>query len=117
MKSFYGDIDIEMPVWMFALLEDVNENIRVELNEQSKDYQKLKKQQQRLIKQYACIQSFLYEEGEVRLDQEEHKSVLNYLQLSASVEAFERRGYYMYGHSHCYEYMKRIGALRDDERD
>lgn len=67
-----------------------------------------------LRSQYPCIDRLMAESEAMEISGEEHEKFLEYLALRNEMEWRERELYYWYGHVHCYEYMKKIGALSNE---
>ena len=68
------------------------------------------------MNQYPVIETLLEDIGEVRISEQEHQAVLEYFQVRDKIENKERLYHYLYGHIHCYEYMKKIGVIKHENQ-
>ena len=55
-------------------------------------------------------------EGKVSISEQEHKALLEYFLVKDRMENEERLYHYLYGHIHCYEYMKKIGVIKHENQ-
>lgn len=61
---------------------------------------------------YPYIEKLFDDGGGIRLSQEEHGIVLEYLQLQLKMEIKERGLLYWFGHKQCCEYLEKVGLLK-----
>ena len=87
-----------------------------ELLAEHEEYQTFCAKRKELLNQYPVIEKLLDDNGEVRISEQEHQAVLEYLQVRDKIENKERLYHYLYGHIHCYEYMKKIGVIKHENQ-
>ena len=105
MKSLFSENDIVLPEWLGNLLEKVDRDTVQELLAEHEEYQTFCAKRKELMNQYPVIETLLEDIGEVRISEQEHQAVLEYFQVR-----------YLYGHIHCYEYMKKIGVIKHENQ-
>lgn len=111
MNPIFTDEKDSLPQWITLLYEKVDGDSMVYLRNQDKEYQEIMKKKNTLRSQYPCIDRLMEEPAAMEISREEHEMFLEYLALRNAMDYRERELYYWYGHVHCYEYMKKIGAL------
>ena len=72
----------------------------------------MQKQYVEMQNRYPYIEKLLDDGGQIRLSQQEHGIVLEYLQLQLKMEFKERGLLYWIGHRKCCEYLGKVGLLR-----
>ena len=116
MKSLFSENDIVLPEWLGNLLEKVDRDTVQELLAEHEEYQTFCAKRKELMNQYPVIETLLEDIGEVRISEQEHQAVLEYFQVRDKIETKERLYHYLYGHIHCYEYMKKIGVIKHENQ-
>jgi len=81
------------------------------LDHTNDEYAAVQKEMTALQKEYPVIVTFLDGKDEIHLTAEEHRAILTWRTLRIHTETLERLALYMQGHTDCYAYLKRIGAL------
>lgn len=115
MKSLFDDEEVNLPHWIILLFDKVDRDSVVQLRKQDKVYQEMMKKKLEIQNKFSCIEKLMDDDvGNVSLSAEEHKYFLEFLSLKSDMEFRERKLYYWYGHVHCYEYMKKIGAVKSE---
>lgn len=69
-----------------------------------------------LLEHYPIIEKVIDDEGKVSISEQEHKALLEYFLVKDRMENEERLYHYLYGHIHCYEYMKKIGVIKHENQ-
>lgn len=105
-------ISYEMPEWLQCLLEDIDTSIVVALRKEDEQYVALKKELKELLDEYTAVAELLNGQKGVNLTVDEQEAFHEYMVIRAEIEHRERELFYCYGHKHCYEYMRRIGAVQ-----
>ena len=67
-------------------------------------YQKWEKERQELVEKYPCIDAVLEGTEEISLTGEEHRALVDYLDIRQKMESAQRREYYRFGHVHAQRY-------------
>ena len=116
MKSLFSENDIVLPEWLGILLEKVDRDTVQELLAEHEEYQTFCAKRKELLNQYPVIEKLLDDNGEVRISEQEHQAVLEYLQVRDKIENKVRLYHYLYEHIHCYEYMKKIGVIKHENQ-
>lgn len=106
------EMSFEMPEWLQCLLGDIDTSIVVALRKEEEQYVALKKELKELLDKYAAVTELLNGQKGVNLTAEEQEAFHEYMVIRAEIEHRERELFYYYGHKHCYEYMRRIGAVQ-----
>lgn len=76
-----------------------------------KTYQKLVKQQRKIIKQFPVVEQLFEKEGAISLNEKEHEALLEYYFLQQQKETAERKGYYWCGHKHAHSYLQTLEQI------
>ncbi len=106
------EMSFEMPEWLQCLLGDIDTSIVVALRKEDEQYVALKKELKELLDKYVAVTELLNGQKGVILTAEEQEAFHEYMVIRAEIEHRERELFYYYGHKHCYEYMRRIGAVQ-----
>lgn len=106
------EMSFEMPEWLQCLLGDIDTSIVVALRKEDEQYVALKKELKELLDKYTAVAELLNGQKGVNLTAEEQEAFHEYMVIRAEIEYRERELFYYYGHKHCYEYMRRIGAVQ-----
>ncbi|MDR3164994.1 MAG: hypothetical protein LBU13_05400 [Synergistaceae bacterium] len=64
-----------------------------------------------LQEEYPIIKTLFNNDGNITLSADEHKVFLRYFDLKYRTENIERLHIYFQGHTDCFAYLKRIGAI------
>lgn len=112
MKSLFEDEEADPSFWTDLLMEKVDKDSVVYLRNQDREYQEIGRKKKEIQDNFPCIEKLMDDDGAVEISAEEHKKFLEFLALRSDMEYRERELHYWYGHVHCYEYLKRIGAFR-----
>ena len=91
MKSLFSENDIVLPEWLGILLEKVDRDTVQELLAEHEEYQTFCAKRKELLNQYPVIEKLLDDNGEVRISEQEHQAVLEYLQVRDKIENKEQR--------------------------
>lgn len=105
------EMSFEMPEWFRNLMGDIDSSIVINLRKEDEEYIALNKELKELLEKYTAIAELLIGEKGVNLTAEEQEAFHEYMVIRAEIEHRERELFYYYGHKHCYEYMRRIGAV------
>jgi hypothetical protein len=90
---------------------EISSGVITSLRETDGEYAALCDRQDELQKRFPCIQAVLEGEGAVSMSAEEHKGLLEYLDVTGSMEDIKRLRLYYAGHRDCFAYLKKIGAV------
>ena len=105
-------ISFEVPEWLQCLMGEIDTSIVIALRKEDEQYVSLKKESRELLDKYAAVSELLNGQEGVNLTAEEQEAFHEYMVIRAEIEHRERELFYYYGHKHCYEYMRRIGAVQ-----
>lgn len=105
-------ISFELPEWLQCLMGDIDTSIVINLRKEDEHYVSLKKELRELLDQHTAVAELLNGQKGVNLTAEEQEKFHEYMVIRAEIENRERELFYYYGHKHCYEYMRRIGAVQ-----
>lgn len=105
----------------YTLMERISEQFSeidgdmvMELRSNSTKYSGIKNQIRQLDQEYPAIQRLLEDEGEIHLSADEHKALLDYLQLYLEATNMEREHIYFRGHTDGFAYLNKIGAFKTE---
>lgn len=115
MKSLFDRGEVDIPQRMMRSLEKVDLDNIMQFHINTPEYQNLLKASVKLQSQYPVIEEVMEGFGKVTLQREEHEAFHEYLQLRSDMEYLERQQTYQYGYVHCYECLRKMGALRGNE--
>lgn len=115
MKSLFANEEIILPSWLKILLETIDSETIQELSE-NQEYRKMQIRRKELLEHYPIIEKVIDDEGKVSISEQEHKALLEYFLVKDRMENEERLYHYLYGHIHCYEYMKKIGVIKHENQ-
>ena len=90
---------------------EIDNDICAYLSENNSDYMNIKADVIKLQAAFPVIRDVTEGAGAVSLSPEEHKALIRYLDLKNEMENMERKRIYFRGHSDCFAYLKRIGAI------
>lgn len=115
MRSLFNGEEANVPRWLIVLYQKVNADSITQVQEESEEYQRLLAESGNLQFCYPVLRHLLEEFGPVKLRKDEHWAFHQYLELKRKMEQLERLRLYQTGYVHCYESMRKIGALRENE--
>lgn len=115
MKSLFSREEADIPQKMMCLLGNVDLDNIMQFQINTPEYQNLLQMSVKLQNQYPVIEEVMESMGKVTLRKEEHKAFHEYLQLKSDMEYLERQQAYQCGYVHCYECLRKMGALRGNE--
>lgn len=115
MKSLFANEEIILPSWLKILLETIDSETIQKLSE-NQEYRKMQIRRKELLEHYPIIEKVIDDEGKVSISEQEHKALLEYFLVKDCMENEERLYHYLYGHIHCYEYMKKIGVIEHENQ-
>lgn len=115
MKSLFSREEADAPQRVMCSLEKVDLDNVMQFRINTPEYQNLLKASVKLQSQYPVIEEVMESLGRVTLQKEEHKAFHEYLQLRSDMEYLERQQAYQCGYVHCYECLRKMGALRGNE--
>lgn len=91
------------------LLEQIDSE-SVAILSKIKEYTEFGEEKKKLAAHYPCIDMFFdREEEKITLSTEEHKALIEYIELARRQETLESREYYWAGHRHARIYENRLG--------
>lgn len=105
-------ISFELPEWLQCLMGNLDTSIVIKLRKEDEQYVALNKELKELLEKYTAVAELLNGEKGANLTDEEQEAFHEYMVIRAEIENRERELFYFYGHKHCYEYMRRIGAVQ-----
>lgn len=115
MKSLFANEEIILPSWLKILLETIDSETIQKLSE-NQEYRKMQIRRKELLEHYPIIEKVIDDVGKVSISEQEHKALLEYFLVKDRMENEERLYHYLYGHIHCYEYMKKIGVIKHENQ-
>jgi len=93
------------------LFQNLSERITELLLHTNDEYQKLYQRKKELLEQCPFISAVMYGDGSVSLSTEEHKKLVDYLNVVNNLENIERMQLYFRGHMDGFSYLKKIEAI------
>jgi methyl-accepting chemotaxis protein len=96
------------------IAQDFNEldsNICRDLSGVNEEYASLRKRSLEISERYPVIEQVLEDAGAISLTAEEHAALVEHMNLAIELENLERLHIYFRGHTDCFSYLKRIGAI------
>jgi hypothetical protein len=90
---------------------EIDSDIATDLRKQDEGYSSLFRESGSLQAEFPVITDVLESEGEIALTAEEHAALVRYLAVKQEMEDAERQGIYFRGHTDCFAYLKKIGAV------
>ena len=90
--------------------------IHIQKLSENQEYRKMQIRRKELLEHYPIIEKVIDDEGKVSISEQEHKALLEYFLVKDRMENEERLYHYLYGHIHCYEYMKKIGVIKHENQ-
>lgn len=91
--------------------DEIENDITVDLRKTNEEYQSLFQSISELKAQYPFIDKVMEGSGEISLSAEEHEVLTKFFRLQFRLESMERQHIYFRGHTDCYSYLKKVGAL------
>lgn len=93
------------------LFPEIDSDTSTELLHTNDEYQKLYQRKKELLEQCPFISAVIYGDGSVSLSTEEHKKLVDYLNVVNNLENIERMQLYFRGHMDGFSYLKKIEAI------
>lgn len=90
---------------------EIESDITVDLRENNEEYRSLYNSISELKSNHPFIQKVMESDGELTLSAEEHEVLTKFFKLQFRLESMERQHIYFRGHTDCFSYLKKIGAL------
>lgn len=90
---------------------EIESDIMVDLRENSEEYRSLYNSISELKSKHPFIQKVIESDGELILSAEKHEILTKFFKLQFRLESMERQHIYFRGHTDCFSYLKKIGAL------
>jgi len=97
---------------IIELFSEIDNDIATNLLHSNNDeYNKLYYRRIEILQQYPSVKNAVDGKGGISLNHEEHKALIEYLEVKGRIDDMERMQIYFQGHADCIAYLKRIGAL------
>jgi hypothetical protein len=94
-----------------AAFPEIDSDICTDLFKNDGEYAALRKEADQLQQAHPFIMEIMEGGGAVSLSETEHGAFVQYLGLMKQIEDAERQGIYFRGHTDCFAYLKKIGAI------
>lgn len=107
-KDSYVDLMERIDGMVFR---EMDNDIMVDLLHHDEEYAAMRKQITDMQEAYPFIAAVMERESEISLTAEEHRILLEYLDVYRHMEDIERKQIYFRGHTDCFAYLKRIGVI------
>lgn len=91
--------------------DEIENDITVDLRKTNEEYSSLYQNIAELKAKHAFIDKVMEGDGELSLSAEEHAVLTKFFRLQFQLESMERQHIYFRGHTDCYSYLKKVGAL------
>ena len=91
--------------------DEIENDITVDLRKTNEEYYSLYQSIAELKTKHAFIDKVMEGSGELSLSAEEHEVLTKFFRLQFRLESMERQHIYFRGHTDCYSYLKKVGAL------
>lgn len=91
--------------------DEIENDITVDLRKTNEEYYSLYQSIAELKAKHAFIDKVMEGDGELSLSAEEHEVLTKFFRLQFRFESMERQHIYFRGHTDCYSYLKKVGAL------
>lgn len=105
------DSDDNLVKWIEDSFSEVDNGIITALPETNEEYAALRQEIRRLNQDYPLVGKALEGEGAISLSAEEHAALVQHRSLTMEMEDIERLQLYFRGHTDCFAYLKKIGAI------
>lgn len=112
MKSLFCSEEAVLPRWMIQLYQKVNTDCIEQTYGDSKEYRELHSKCAELWLDYPVLNELMKEYHPIRLRKNEHWAFHEYMRLKKQMEDLERQEIYQCGYVHCYESLRKMGAIR-----
>ena len=100
-----------LPERITALFPEIDSDTAIDLLHSNNEYQQLHQRKKELMEQCPFISAVMEGDGPVSLDEKEHESLADYLNVVNRMEDIERMQLYFRGHTDGFSYLQKIGAL------
>ena len=105
------DLYVDLMGRIEGMYDDIDNEVVVGMLDSDEEYAALHKKVTEMQEAHSFISEVIESEQAVSMTAEEHGILLQYLDLIRDAEDVERRQIYFRGHSDCFAYLKRIGAI------
>lgn len=107
-RDLYADLVERIDGMMFG---EIDTDIMTDLSRGNEEYAAMRKQIADMQETHPFIAAVMEGESEISLTAEEHRILLEYMDVCRQAEDIERKEIYFRGHTDCFAYLKRIGAI------
>ena len=90
---------------------EIENDITVDLRKSNEEYYSLYQSISELKAKHPFIQELMEGDGDLSLSAKEHEILTRFFKLQFRLESMEREHIYFRGHTDCYSYLKKVGAL------
>ncbi|MDD3921235.1 MAG: hypothetical protein PHO41_08715 [Eubacteriales bacterium] len=101
----------DLPERIALDFNELDSNICRDLSGANEEYASLRKRSLEISERYPVIEQVLEGAGAISLTAEEHAALAEHMNLVIEIENLERLHIYFRGHTDCFSYLKRIGAI------
>ena len=105
------DLYVDLIKRIEGMYDEIDNEVVVGMLDSDEEYAAMRKKVTDMQEAHPFIPEVVDSDKAVSLTAEEHVILLQYLDLVREVEDVERRQIYFRGHSDCFAYLKRIGAI------
>lgn len=105
------DLYVDLIKRIEEMYHEIDNEIVVDMSNNDEEYVAMRKKVTDLQETHPFIPEVVEGKKAVSLTAEEHGILIQYLDLIREIEDVERRKIYFRGHSDCFAYLKRIGAI------
>ena len=105
------DLYVDLIKRIEGMYDEIDNEVVVGMLDSDEEYAAMRKRVTEMQEAHLFIPEVVDNDKAVSLTAEEHGILLQYLDLVREVEDVERRQIYFRGHSDCFAYLKRIGAI------
>ena len=105
------DLYVDLIKRIEEMYDEIDNEVVVGMLDSDEEYAAIRKKVTDMQEAHPFIPAVIGGEQALSLTAEEHGILLQYLDLVREVEDVERRQIYFRGHSDCFAYLKRIGAI------
>ena len=96
---------------IMALFPEIDSDTVIDLLHSNDEYQQLHQRKKELMEQCPFISAVMEGDGPISLDEKEHESLTDYLNVVTRMENIERMQLYFRGHTDGFSYLQKIGAI------
>lgn len=106
-----GDAYLDLIKRIESIFYEVDSDIIVDLHKSNEEYIAVRNSMAGMKAQYPFIADVLEGGGAISLTAGERKVLSEYFSLYRRADNMERRQLYFRGHTDCFAYLKRVGAI------